>query len=94
MWTKFVEELDPAIAVAERDEILAQKPDAPRRAVGLGDLARQQRRDPIATHRLAIAVAGPVRVSSSFSSRDSMVFLISRRRKSRMPPMGIGQPRA
>jgi hypothetical protein len=53
MWTKFVEEPNPAVAVAERDEILAQQPDAHWRAVGLGDLARQQRRDPIATHRLA-----------------------------------------
>jgi len=53
MWTIFVEEPDPAVAVAERDEILAQQPDAHRRTVGPGDLARQQRRDPIATHRLA-----------------------------------------
>ena len=38
MWTKFVEEPDPAVAVAERDEILAQQPDAHRRTVGPGDL--------------------------------------------------------
>jgi hypothetical protein len=39
---------DLAVAVAERDEILAQQPDAHRRAIGLGDLAHQQGRDPIA----------------------------------------------
>jgi hypothetical protein len=49
----FLEEPDPAIAVAERDEILAQQPDAHRRAIGLGDLAHQQGRDPVAPHRIA-----------------------------------------
>src|SRR5580700_9867361 len=53
MWTIFAEELDPAVAVTERDEVLAQQPDAHRRAIGLGDLAHQESRDPIAPHRLA-----------------------------------------
>ena len=53
MGTIFVDEPDPAGAVAERDEILAQQPDAHRRAIGLGDLARQQGRNPIPPHRLA-----------------------------------------
>ena len=54
MWTIFAEQPDPAAAVAERDEIFAQQPDAHRRTVGFGDLARQQRRDPVASHRLAL----------------------------------------
>src|ERR1700758_1929102 len=35
VWTIFVEEPDPTLAVTERDEILAQQPHAHRRAVGL-----------------------------------------------------------
>ena len=53
VWTIFVEQPDPALAVAERDEILSQQPDARWRAIGLGDLARQQGRDPIPPHHLA-----------------------------------------
>ena len=41
MWAKLVEEADAAIAVAKRDEVFAQEPHPHRRAVRLGDLARQ-----------------------------------------------------
>src|SRR5271166_4795778 len=53
MRTIFVEEPDPAVAVAERDEILAQQPDTHRRPIELGDLTHKQGRDPIAPHCLA-----------------------------------------
>ena len=50
---EFVDEADAAVAVAERDEVLAQQLHPDRRAVGLGDLARQAGRDPIPPHRIA-----------------------------------------
>jgi hypothetical protein len=50
---EFVEEADPAVAVAECDEILAKKLDPHRRAIGLGDLVRQARRGSVAPQRLA-----------------------------------------
>jgi hypothetical protein len=53
VWTKFVQEPDPALGVAEGDEVLAQEPHAHRRVVGFADLARQQRRDPVSSHRVA-----------------------------------------
>ena len=40
----FVEQPDLAVAVAERDQVLAQQPHAHRRSIGLGNLACQQRR--------------------------------------------------
>jgi hypothetical protein len=51
--TVFVEQADAALGVAEGDEVFAEQTDANRRAIGLGDLARQQRRHPIAAHRIA-----------------------------------------
>jgi hypothetical protein len=58
MRTIFVEEPDLAVAIAERDKIFAQQPNAHRRAIGLGDLARQQGRDPVAPHHLAHCCSG------------------------------------
>src|SRR4029077_3716530 len=51
MWTIFVEEPDPAVAVAERDEILAQQPDAHRRGAGLGGLPRPAPPGPLSARR-------------------------------------------
>src|SRR5947209_5045430 len=53
MRAEFVDQTDPAVAVAERDEILAEQFDADRRTVRLGDLRRQAGGDPISPHRLA-----------------------------------------
>ena len=49
----FVEHAEPALRVAEHHEALAEQLDAHRRAVGLGDLFGQARRDPVAAHDLA-----------------------------------------
>ena len=40
VWATLVEETDAALGVAERDQPLAQKLDADRHAVGLGQLVR------------------------------------------------------
>src|SRR6266576_6037979 len=53
MRAEFVDQADPAITVAERDEILAEQFDADRRTVRLGDLRRQAGGDPIPPHRLS-----------------------------------------
>ena len=53
MRAEFLDQADAALGVAERDEVLAEQADAHRRAVGLGDLARKQRGDPVAAHRVA-----------------------------------------
>src|SRR6185312_10211779 len=50
---EFVEQTDAALAVAEGDEVFAEQPHPYRCAIGLGNLAGQQRRHPIAPHRLA-----------------------------------------
>ena len=49
----FVEHPDAALAVAEHDEILAEKFDLDRRAIRLRDLFRQAGRNPVAPHDLA-----------------------------------------
>ena len=43
---------DAAVAVAERHQVFAEKPQQHRIAVGLGDLL-EQRRQPVAAHQLA-----------------------------------------
>ena len=53
MRAELLQEPDPSGAVAERDQRLAEQPDADRRAVRLGDLARQQRGQPVAPHQPA-----------------------------------------
>ena len=72
MRAEFVEQPDPAARVAERDEVLAQQPDAHGRAVGLRQLPAS--RAGIQYRRIAvpIGVPGPTRVSRSLSPRDSM----------------------
>src|SRR5579862_3025461 len=59
MGTALVDEADAAIGVTECDEVLAEELHAHRCAVGLGDLAREQRRDPIAPHQRAHRRARP-----------------------------------
>ena len=54
-----VEQADAALAVAEHDEPLAHQLHAHRRIVGLGDVVRKARRDPVAAHQLAHRRAGP-----------------------------------
>ena len=68
MRAEFVDQTDAALAVAERDEVLAEQPDAHRRAVGLGDLRRQAGGDPIPPHRIAHRRPGP-------DAGDQFVFL-------------------
>src|SRR5256714_3001955 len=53
MRAEFVDQTDPAVAVAERDEILAEQSDAGRRTVRLGDLRRQAGGGPKTPHRPA-----------------------------------------
>ncbi len=53
MRAELVDEADPALAVAKADELFAEELHANRRAIGLGQLARQQRRDPVAPQHLA-----------------------------------------
>jgi hypothetical protein len=64
----FVEEPDPPLAVAKGDEVLAQEPHPHRRSIGLGDLAREECRDPVAPHRVAHRAALP-------HPGDQLVFL-------------------
>ena len=51
--TVFVDEADPAGAVAKGDEVLPQQPHPHRRAIGLGQFPGEQGRDPIEPHRRA-----------------------------------------
>ena len=53
MQAVFVEHAEPALGVAEDDEVFAQQPGAHRRAVGLGHLLRQAGRQPVPAHELA-----------------------------------------
>ena len=76
---EFIDQTDAALAVAERDEVLAEQFDAHRRAVRLGDLPRQAGRDPIPPHRIAHRRAGP-------DAGDQFVFLRWQHR--RFPPRG------
>ena len=59
MRTEFLDQTDAAVAVAERHQVLAEQADACRRAVGLGDLAREQRGDPVHAHCVAHGCALP-----------------------------------
>ena len=58
MRTELVEEPDAALGVAERDEVFAEELDAHGRTVRLGQLPREQRGDPVPTHRVAHRRAG------------------------------------
>jgi hypothetical protein len=51
--TIFIQKPDAALRIAKGDQILAQQPHAYRRAIGLGDLAPEQRRNPVPSHRFA-----------------------------------------
>src|SRR5205823_4247170 len=53
MRAELLQQTDAAIAIAEGDEVLAQQLDPHRRAVGLGQLARQQRRQPVPPQEFA-----------------------------------------
>ena len=53
MRAELLDQADAALGVAERHEVLAEQADAGGRAVGLGDLAREQRGDPVHAHRIA-----------------------------------------
>ena len=53
MRTIFVKHADATLAVAENDEILAQKPHLDRGTVRLRDLLGQASRDPVAAHDLS-----------------------------------------
>src|SRR5262249_47812933 len=56
---ELVDEADLAFAVAEGEQLLAQNLHTHRRAVGLGDLAREQNRYPVAPHQAAHRRVGP-----------------------------------
>ena len=53
-----VHDADPARAVAERDQLLAEQHQPHRRAVAL-ELRRHRRRDPVLPHQFAHRGAGP-----------------------------------
>jgi len=53
MRAELLDQADAALGVAERDQVLAEQAGARRRAVGFGDLAREQRGDPIPAHGVA-----------------------------------------
>src|ERR1044071_6351888 len=72
---EFVDKADPAVAVAERDEVLAEQLDPDRRAVGLGNLRRHAGGDPISPHRLAHRRPGA-------DAGDQFVFLWWQHRRS------------
>src|SRR5262249_60193140 len=61
MRAELFEQTDAAFRVAERHQVLAEQLHADRRAVGLGQLPREQRRDPVTpdgvAHRRARADA-------------------------------------
>ncbi len=54
-----VDDADPAIRVAEREQVLAEQPEIDRRAVGLSDLPGEEGGHPVATHHLAERRARP-----------------------------------
>src|SRR2546423_13289276 len=68
MRAEFVDQTDPAVAVAERDEILAEQSDAGRRTVRLGDLRRQAGGGPKTPHR-------PAHPRPGADAGDQFVFL-------------------
>ena len=72
MGAELVHQPETALGVAPRDEPLRQQLDPYRRALVLGQLRGEQRREPVAAEQLPIGVPGPVRVSSSFCSFFSM----------------------
>ena len=49
MRTVVLDEADRAVAIAERDQVLAEQPHAQWVAVGVGQLGRKQRRHPVPT---------------------------------------------
>ena len=53
MRAEFLDQADAAVGVAERHQVLAEQADARRRAIGFGDLAREQRGNPVHAHRIA-----------------------------------------
>ena len=70
---EFVDQTDAALAVAERDEVLAEQLDAHRRAVRLGDLRTTGRRGSnTAASHCPSASRAPTRVISSFSFGGSI----------------------
>jgi hypothetical protein len=93
MWTIFLEEPDPAIAVAERDEILARQSDAHRRAIRArrsraparpGSSSAASHRPSLSRVRSGSAAGFPHVKASSFllpqSRRSSRPFARSRKR--------------
>src|SRR4029077_5925559 len=74
----FVQEPDPPLTVAKGDEVFAQEPHPYRRTLGLGDLAREQCRDPVAPHRVAHRAALP-------HPGDQLVFLARQHRQTAPP---------
>ena len=58
MGAEFVHHADAVLAVAERDQPLAEQFYPDRRAIGLRDFRRQQRRNPVAPHQRAHRRAG------------------------------------
>jgi len=59
MGAEFIDEADAAPAVAKTDEALAEQPDTYRRAVRLGQFAREKRRDPVSPQHVTHRGSGP-----------------------------------
>jgi len=58
MGAEFFDESEPALGVAERDQLFRQELDSHRRTIGLGKLAGEQRRYPVAAEKLAHGRSG------------------------------------
>src|SRR6516165_6098898 len=59
MRAEFIDEADAALAVAKTNEAFAEQPDTHRRAVGLGQFAREKRRDPVSAQHVTHRGSGP-----------------------------------
>jgi hypothetical protein len=53
MRAELLDQPDAALGVTERQQVLAEQTDAGRGAIGFGDLAREQRGNPVHPHRIA-----------------------------------------
>ena len=80
---QLLEHPDPAVAVAERHQRLAQQLDAKRRAVGL-ELGRGRGRQPVAPHEVPHRRARP---------DPGNAFIVLARQHPRLPPRAV-RPRA
>ena len=53
MRAELVDQPESVLGIAEADELVAEQPHAHRRAIGLGQLFGEQRRQPVAPEKIA-----------------------------------------